>query len=292
MSALELKKIGVFVGPQKPEALAVVRDLQVWCEARGIELKSRVVQATSEELQCQPLSEVQGELDEDLDLLVTLGGDGTMIGAARFVGKRQVPVLGVNFGFLGYLTEFTLNDLFGALEGALNGNFFLDRRMLLDVKLAVDGQVIPTHRALNDAVVSSAAAVRMIEVECFINGMFVNGFRADGMIVATPTGSTAYSLSAGGSIVHPSMSAILLTPICPHTLSNRPVVVSGDSVVELIFPRADEELMLTIDGQVLIPLQRENRVTLLRSQTTFDLIRPTNRNYFEVLRSKLKWGTR
>lgn len=292
MSVLELKKIGVFVGPQKPEALAVVRDLQVWCEARGIELKSRVVQATSEELQCLPLSEVQGELDEGLDLLVTLGGDGTMIGAARFVGKRQVPVLGVNFGFLGYLTEFTLNDLFGALEGALNGNFFLDRRMLLDVELAVDGQVIPTHRALNDAVVSSAAAVRMIEVECFINGMFVNGFRADGMIVATPTGSTAYSLSAGGSIVHPSMSAILLTPICPHTLSNRPVVVSGDSVVELVFPRADEELMLTIDGQVLIPLQRENRVTLLRSQTTFDLIRPTNRNYFEVLRSKLKWGTR
>ena len=131
----------------------------------------------------------------------------------------------------------------------------------------------------------------MIEVECYINGMFVNSFRADGMIVATPTGSTAYSLSAGGPIVHPSMSALLLTPICPHTLSNRPVVVPGESVIDLVFKRADEDLMLTIDGQAGVGLLHDDRITLRRSQTTFNLVRPTNRNYFEVLRTKLKWGT-
>jgi NAD+ kinase len=140
-------------------------------------------------------------------------------------------------------------------------------------------------------VVTKAAPARMIEIESLINGMFVNSFRADGMIVATPTGSTAYSLSAGGPIVHPSMSAILLTPICPHMLSNRPVVVPGDSVVDLVFRREEDDLMLTIDGQPGVELLHDDRITLRRSQTTFDLLRPTNRNYFEVLRTKLKWGT-
>lgn len=292
MSSLKPKKIGVIIGPQKPEAWDVVRDLRAWCESRGIELKARVVKETARLMQCALLSEANGKLAEDLDLLVTLGGDGTMIGAARFVGDRQIPVLGINFGFLGYLTEFTLNELFTALEGLPEGNFHLDQRMLLDVKLSRGGKEIESHRALNDAVISSGAPVRMIEVESLINGMFVNSFRADGMIVATPTGSTAYSLSAGGPIVHPSMSAILLTPICPHLLSNRPVVVPGDSVVDLYFGRPKEDLMLTIDGQVPIHLMYGDQVTVQRSQTTFDLIRPTNRNYFEVLRTKLKWGTR
>lgn len=292
MSSLELKKIGVVIGPQKPEAWDVVRDLRQWCESRGVELKARVIKETARLLQCALLAEVNGLLAEELDLLVTLGGDGTMIGAARFVGDRQIPVLGVNFGFLGYLTEFTLSELYAALDGVLEGNFYLDRRMMLDVKLARHGQEVESFRALNDAVISSAVPVHMIEVECLINQMFVNSFRADGMIVATPTGSTAYSLSAGGPIVFPSMSAILLTPICPHTLSNRPVVVPGDSVVDLVFKRAHEDLMLTIDGQVPIRLTAGDQVTVLRSQTTFDLIRPTNRNYFEVLRTKLKWGTR
>jgi NAD+ kinase len=292
MSSLKPKKIGVIIGPQKPEAWDVVRDLGIWCESRGIELKARVVKETARLVQCALLAEANGKLAEDLDLLVTLGGDGTMIGAARFVGDRQIPVLGINFGFLGYLTEFTLNELFTALEGLPDGNFHLDQRMLLDVKLTRSGKEIESHRGLNDAVISSGAPVRMIEVESLINGMFVNSFRADGMIVATPTGSTAYSLSAGGPIVHPSMSAILLTPICPHLLSNRPVVVPGDSVVDLYFRRPKEDLMLTIDGQVSIHLKYGDQVTVQRSQTTFDLIRPTNRNYFEVLRTKLKWGTR
>jgi NAD+ kinase len=285
----QLKTIGVIVGPQKPEALAVVCDLRRWCEERGIEL--RAAGQIAAETNCAPLAVSDGELTEDLDLVVVLGGDGTMLGAARLVGARQIPVLGVNFGWLGYLTEFTLDEMFPALEDVRAGNFFVEQRMMIDVELNRGDRIAVSHRALNDAVVNKAAPARMIELECYINGMFVNGFRADGMIVATPTGSTAYSLSAGGPIVHPSMSAILLTPICPHMLSNRPVVVPGESVIDLIFKRAEEELMLTIDGQSCVSLLSDDRITLRRSSTTFNLVRPTNRNYFEVLRTKLKWGT-
>ncbi len=289
MSSIELKTIGVVVGPQKSEAWILVGKLGEWCQAQGVTMKLR---AADEAAEFDLLAQDDSELAEEVDLIVSLGGDGTMLSVARFIGARQVPVLGVNLGSLGYLTEFTKEELFVALEELREGSFFLDRRMLLDVRLTRGEQIVASHRALNEAVVNFGSPVRMIELECRINGMFVNSFRADGMILATPTGSTAYSLSAGGPIVHPSMSAILLTPICPHTLSNRPVVVPGESVVDLIFPEASDGLMLTIDGQVQVSLQPGDQITALRSQTTFDLIRPTNRNYFEVLRRKLKWGTR
>lgn len=288
MSLLQLKTIGAVVGPRKPEALEVVCQLREWLRARGIEL--RAANAVATQAQCAPLAESDGVLAEDVDLIVVLGGDGTMLGASRLVGERQIPVLGVNFGWLGYLTEFTLEEMFSALEDVCAGKLFVEERMMIDVSLNRGGQMVSTSRALNDAVVTKAAPTRMIEIESYINGMFVNSFRADGMIVATPTGSTAYSLSAGGPIVHPSMPAILLTPICPHTLSNRPVVVPGESVVELVFKRAGEDLMLTIDGQQGIELLHDDRITLRRSQTTFNIVRPANRNYFEVLRTKLKWG--
>lgn len=289
MSLLQLKTIGAVVGPRKPEALEVVCELREWLKARGVGL--RAANSIAAEAQCAPLVKSDGELAEDVDLIVVLGGDGTMLGAARLVGTRQIPVLGVNFGWLGYLTEFTLDEMFPALEDIRAGKLFIERRMMIDVSLARGGDLVSMDRALNDAVVNRATPGRMIELECYINGMFVNSFRADGMIVATPTGSTAYSLSAGGAIVHPDMSAILLTPICPHTLSNRPVVVPGESVVELVFKRAGEGLMLTIDGQQGIELLHDDRITLRRSQTTFNLARPRNRNYFEVLRTKLKWGS-
>jgi NAD+ kinase len=292
MPSLELKKIGAVIGPQKYDAWDVVRDLRAWCEERGVALKVRAAKEAAQLMQCELLAEQDGQLAEELDLLVSLGGDGTMLGVSRFIGSRQVPVLGINFGFLGYLTEFALGEMFLALDDFGNGNYSLDRRVRLEVVLTRGGQRVASTLALNDAVVTTGGPVRIIEIECHINQMFVNSFRADGMIVATPTGSTAYSLSAGGPIVHPSMSAILLTPICPHTLSNRPVVVPGDSVVELLFPRTSQELMLTIDGQVPVDLLPGDNVTIACSRTTFNLIRPANRNYYEVLRTKLKWGTR
>ena len=289
MSSFNLEIIGVVVGPEKPETLAVVCELHEWCKTREIEM--RVFGESANLAGCAPLANENGELTADVDLIVVLGGDGTMLGAARLVGMRQVPVLGVNFGWLGYLTEFTLNELYTALDDIREGRLSAEQRMLLDVRLERRGEIIATHRALNDAVIHKSEPARMVEFECLINGMFVNSFRADGMIVATPTGSTAYSLSAGGPVVHPSMSAILLTPICPHMLSNRPVVVAGDSVVEIVFIRASDGLMVTIDGQLGEALEPQDRITLCRSQTTFKIVRPANRNYFEVLRTKLKWGS-
>jgi NAD+ kinase len=288
MAALKLRKIGAVLGPHKPEAIAAVRDLKGWSAERGIELCS--TSAVAEQTPCGKLELSDGELAEDVDLIVVLGGDGTMLGAARLIGARRIPVLGINLGLLGYLTEFTQSEMFAALEGVLAGDFQIDERMRLDVTLDRRGTTIRLPRALNEAVITGGATARMIEFDCHLNEMFVNSFRADGMIVATPTGSTAYSLSAGGPIVHPNLAALVLTPICPHLLSNRPVVVPAESVVHLTFKRASDETMLTVDGQTVIDLQPEDRVVLRRSAVPFALLKPANRNYFEVLRTKLKWG--
>jgi NAD+ kinase len=288
-NASQLKSMAVVVGPQRPDAIAVVKDIVEWCRRHGVEIRAQAEMASN--IGCPAFNLKDGEIQDDVDLLVALGGDGTMLGAARIVGSSQIPVLGVNFGFLGYLTEFTLSELFTALDGIREGSYQIDERMMLDVALNRGGRLISLSRALNDAVINKAAPARMIELECRIDDDFVNTFRADGMIVATPTGSTAYSLSAGGPIVHPSLAAIVITPICPHTLSNRPVVVPGDSIVELSFKRASEDISLTIDGHEAIELQQEDQIVVRRSETHFAMLRPHNRDYFQVLRTKLKWGT-
>ena len=277
MPALNLKTLGVIAGPQKTDALDVVRELQSWCNQHDIA--------------CERISLDEKELSKSVDLVVVLGGDGTMLAAARIIGDRRIPVIGVNFGWLGYLTDFTLEELFGALESVRQGTFEVDERMLLEISVLRGNERLEFPRALNDAVINKAAPSRMIELECRINNAFVNSFRADGMIVATPTGSTAYSLSAGGPIVHPSLSAIILTPICPHMLSNRPFVVSGESTVTLSFKRASEELCLTIDGQHAVELTADDQIVIARSPSVFSMLRPPSRDYFEVLRTKLKWGT-
>ncbi|MBS1811609.1 MAG: NAD(+)/NADH kinase [Acidobacteria bacterium] len=289
MPEIQLNKIGVVVGPQKPDAIAVVRNLLIWCAGRDIELHATA--EVAEQVGCTPLIVNNEELAEQVDLVVVLGGDGTMLGASRLIGTRRIPVLGINFGYLGYLTEFTLEELFSALDDLLANNFQAEPRMMLDVSVTRGGKTIAAHRALNDAVINQGALAKMIELECYVNGDFVNRFRADGMIVSTPTGSTAYSLSAGGPIVFPSMHAIILTPICPHMLSNRPVIVPGEMTVDMTFSKATDGVMLTIDGQRGVTLEPNDCVTLRRSETTFDIVRPTKRNYFEVLRTKLKWGS-
>ncbi len=289
MPEIQLNKIGVVVGPQKPDAIEVVCKLLAWCAERNIEL--RATTEVAGQVGCAPLLVSEEQLAEQVDLFVVLGGDGTMLGASRLIGTRRIPVLGINFGYLGYLTEFTLEELFSALEDLRTGNFQAEPRMMLNVSVERGEQTIAAHRALNDAVINQGALAKMIELDCYVNGDFVNRFRADGMIVSTPTGSTAYSLSAGGPIVFPSMHAIILTPICPHMLSNRPVIVPGEMTVEMTFSKATDGVMLTIDGQRGVPLEPDDCVTLRRSETTFDIVRPTKRNYFEVLRTKLKWGS-
>jgi len=222
--------------------------------------------------------------------MLVLGGDGTMIATARMLGDSEVPVLGVNYGGLGYLAEFRVEELYTALESILEGNYRLDTRVMLAVQLIRGDEEVTRTRVLNDAVINKSALARIIEIEAYLNQQFVNSFRADGLIVSTPTGSTAYNLSAGGPVIYPSMNAVVITPICPFTLSNRPIVVPDDAVIELCLKTRQEDVALTLDGQVGFPLQVEDRVVIRKSRTTFNLVQPMNRNYFEVLRDKLRWG--
>jgi NAD+ kinase len=293
MSQRPIKRIGVVVKPHQPDALETLCGLTEWLSAREIKLvggqtidRERIEHETG----CAVDTVADHDLARNADLILVLGGDGTMIATARTIGDVEVPVIGVNYGGLGYLAEFRIEEMFSALELILAGNYELESRLMLDVELRRGDELITHNRVLNDVVLNKSALARIIEIETYLNNQFVNSFRADGLIVSTPTGSTAYNLSAGGPIVYPSMNAVVITPICPFTLSNRPIVVPDDSVIEVRLMTKNEEVALTLDGQVGFPLQVGDRLAIRKSETTFNLVRPTNRNYFDVLRDKLKWG--
>lgn len=288
-----IKRIGLVLKPHQPEALKTICDLTKWLADRGIELfggpdieRERIEHATG----CSVHEVEPDKLAHEVDLVLVLGGDGTMIATARLIGDTEVPVLGVNFGGLGYLAEFRFQELYTGLESILQGNYRLDKRVMLAVELRRADELITRNRVLNDVVINKSALARIIEIEAYFNQQFVNSFRADGLIVSTPTGSTAYNLSAGGPVIFPSMNAVVVTPICPFTLSNRPIVVPDDAVIELCLKTDKEDVSLTLDGQVGVELQVEDRVVITKSHTTFNLIQPANRNYFDVLRDKLRWG--
>ena len=288
-----IKRIGIVLKPHQPEALKTICELVVWLAERDITLvggpeveRERIEHETG----C-PITQVEtADFAGAVDLILVLGGDGTMIATARIVGDQEVPVLGVNYGGLGYLAEFRIEELYSALESILAENYRLDRRVMLAVELQRGDNPPQTSRVLNDVVINKSALARIIEIETYLNSQFVNSFRADGLIVSTPTGSTAYNLSAGGPVIFPSMNAVVITPICPFTLSNRPIVVPDDAEIELLLKTDKEEVALTLDGQVGFPLEVEDRVKIRKSRTTFNLIQPSNRNYFDVLRDKLRWG--
>jgi NAD+ kinase len=288
-----ITRIGIVLKPHQPEALTTLCELVLWLAERGIKLvggpeieRERIEHQTG----C-PVDEVSTQkLPTDVDLMLVLGGDGTMIATARMIGDHEVPVLGINYGGLGYLAEFRIEELYSALESILSGNYRLDKRVTLSVELLRDEVPVTTNRVLNDVVINKSALARIIEIEAFFNGQFVNSFRADGLIVSTPTGSTAYNLSAGGPVIFPSMNAVVITPICPFTLSNRPIVVPDDAEIQLTLKTDHEEVALTLDGQVGFPLKVEDRVKISKSRTMFNLVQPSNRNYFDVLRDKLRWG--
>jgi len=288
-----INRIGIVLKPHQHDALKTICDLTQWLSERGIEVvggpeieRERVEHQTG----C-PVKEVPTEkLAAVVDLILVLGGDGTMIATARMIEDLEVPVLGINYGGLGYLTEFRIEELYSALESILEGNYRLDKRVMLRTLHQRGDEVVNSNRVLNDVVINKSALARIIEIDAYLNDQFVNSFRADGLIVSTPTGSTAYNLSAGGPVMFPSMNAILITPICPFTLSNRPIVVPDDAVIELRLKTDQEEVALTLDGQVGFPLKIGDRVVIQKSETTFNLIQPSNRNYFDVLRDKLRWG--
>lgn len=277
-----IKSVAVVVKPGHAEALATAHEMSKWLERNGLESAGEPIAA--DENRANP------GLRIDADMVVVLGGDGTMISTARMVGDTDTMVLGVNYGGLGYLTEVRIEEMYPSLDAIMEGRFGVDRRVMLDAELRRDGNTIASGRILNDVVINKSAIARIIRIEARLDHLFVNSFRADGLIVSTPTGSTAYNLSAGGPIVYPSMNAVVLTPICPFTLTNRPIVVPDHAVIELTLENENEGVVLSLDGQIGHSMVSGDTVHIRKSSTTFNLIQPGNRNYFDVLRDKLKWG--
>ena len=287
-AASSFKSIGVISRPRRANLSAVVPPLFQWLEARGLQIFYDEETASSLPNAAKGLP--RDQVAEKSDLLLVLGGDGTLLAAAREAASRGIPILPVNMGSLGFLTSFTVEELYPALEDTLAGRSSMSERVMLQVELLRNSLQLDQRHVLNDAVINKGALARMIELELSIDGDFVCRYRADGLVVATPTGSSAYSLSAGGPIVHPSVEAFIITPICPHTLTDRPVVVRDFTHIEVTLTSNSEDIYLTLDGQKGIPVQEHDRIRVVRSTQHLKLIQPPKKSYFEILRSKLKWG--
>jgi NAD+ kinase len=283
-----LKTVGIVSRPRREQLSGVLPPLLQWLETRGV--RALYDEETADSLEKPSAARTRDELASESDLLLVLGGDGTLLAAARVAAPRGVPILPVNMGSLGFLTSFTLDEMFPALEDALAGRSAVSERIMLRAELARGGHVVDGQRVVNEAVINKGALARMIELELKIDDAFVCRYRADGLIVATPTGSTAYSLSAGGPIIHPSVESIVITPICPHTLSDRPLVVRDSSSIEVILSGDAESVFLTLDGQKGILMQSGDSVHIARAPERLKLIQPPRKSYFDILRSKLKWG--
>ena len=283
-----IKTAGIVSKPNVPAAVATVPKLLEWLHERGI--AARIDEATAVYAGGQGIPRAQ--VPEGCDLVIVLGGDGTLLSAVRAIGRREIPLFPVNLGGLGFLTAITVDSLFPELERALRGEHRIAKRKLLNTEVVREGSVVATFDALNDAVLTKADIARMIDLDVYVDDQLVCAYKADGLIICTPTGSTAYSLSAGGPIIFPSVPAICLTPICPHMLTNRPVLVPETSRIRVISRGPDESVYLTIDGQVGTPIRERDTIVCHSSQYALHLIRPPRQMFFDVLRQKLKWGER
>lgn len=278
-----IQRVGIVVKERLVGAREVVSQLADWLRARGVE----------------PIDETQLSRDQipnAVDVVVVLGGDGTLLSMADRIGHagRDIPILGVNFGSLGFLTEVRVNELYPSLEAVLNGTARFDQRLMLRAEATRPNGQVERHIVLNDVVFTKAALSRMIELAIVVNGGLVTIVKADGLIVASATGSTAYNLAAGGPIVHPAVDALVLTPIAPHTLTQRPIVIPASSNVE-VQPHVHsdtDDIFVTYDGQTGYPLHTGDVVRIHRADQALRLVKAPARTYFEVLREKLKWGER
>ncbi|HYB20202.1 MAG TPA: NAD(+)/NADH kinase [Thermodesulfobacteriota bacterium] len=281
--------IGIVVKPNKPEAIALALELIGWLGQRKIRvyLEASVASTINHPLSCS-----REEISQSVDLLIVLGGDGTLLSAVRYLQEENVPILGVNLGGLGFLTEITLEELYPVLERTLEGKVETEKRMKLSTTVIRQGRKEAHYTILNDVVISKSVLARIIHLRNSINGVYVTTYRGDGVIISTPTGSTAYSLAAGGPIVHPSMDSVLITPICPHTLTNRPLLVPDQATVEFTLETEESDVRLTLDGQVGCDLLPFDRVIITKAQSRVFFIKSPFKDYFQILRTKLKWGER
>ena len=283
-----IKTVGIISKPGSDQAGKIIPEIIAWVRQRGIEV--RLDESTGAYVGKPGIP--REETPEGCDLIIVLGGDGTLLSAARAIGRREIPLFPVNLGGLGFLTAITVDELFPELQRALRNEHRIGKRRLLTTEVERNGEVVASYDALNDAVLTKAALARMIDLETHVDEQFVSVYKADGLIISTPTGSTAYSLSAGGPIIFPSVPAICLTPICPHMLTNRPVLVPETSVIRVHSHGPDESVFLTIDGQIGGPLREGDTVVCRSSDYSLLLVRPPRMMFFDVLRQKLKWGER
>lgn len=290
-----ISRVGIVAKSHLRAATPHLVEIGAWLDARGIQPVFETATAALMPPAAGRLVADKTALVKEVDIVVVLGGDGTLLSVADAIGASGsgIPMLGVNFGSLGFLTEVTLPELYPSLDAALSGRAHIEDRMMLQSTTLRGGAAFADHIALNDVVITKGARSRMIDLSVSVGGEFVTRVKADGLIVATPTGSTAYNLAAGGPIVQPNMNALLLTPIAPHTLTNRPIVIPADSPVRVQPLMEDrDEVHITFDGQAGFELQPDDDIRICRAERVLRLIRPSTRSYFEVLREKLKWGER
>jgi len=284
-----MKSAAIISKPSKPELGGILPELLAWFRNRGylLYLDQETAQYIDGE-EAVPRTDLGAKHP---DFALVLGGDGTLLSAARAVAHEGVPILAVNLGSLGFLTEVPLSEMYSTLEAVDEGNCPVEHRSVLDCTVFRDSQCLAHHFALNDVVVNKSAISRLVDFDLLIDGVFVFTYKADGVIVATPTGSTAYSLAAGGPVLMPSVQSFVVTPVCPHALTHRPLVVTDKAQIELRVETGAEESFLSIDGQVGMPLRQGDRLLCRRAAHTVRLMR-MRRTFFDVLRNKLKWGQR
>ncbi|MEO5357415.1 MAG: NAD(+)/NADH kinase [Nitrospirae bacterium YQR-1] len=283
-----MNRVGIICKRGKKEALELLLKLVPWLRERQIEVCVDSYSARETGLKGVP----QEDMPKHCDMVVVLGGDGTMLAASRLVAESNLPIFGINLGGLGFITEVSIGEVFNVIEKVITGKCAVEDRIMLNATVIRDSKTLAQYTVLNDVVITKGALARIFDLEMFIDGMYVTTFRADGLIVSTPTGSTAYSLSAGGPILYPTLHCFVITPICSHTLTNRPIVINDDMSIEIIARSGSEDVYLTLDGQLGHHLMENDVVSVKRSVNMARLMIPCERDYFQILREKLKWGER
>jgi NAD+ kinase len=288
--AESVKRVGIVSKPKKAEVREIVPGLLAWFRERNIE--AYIDKEAGSMLDTKENSLSRNAMPAKVDLLIVLGGDGTLLATARALNRKPVPLLGVNLGGLGFLTEVTVEELYPTLEMVVAGTHQTERRVQIEGELIRADEILTPFLALNDVVLNKGAIARIFDFEMRVDGEFVSNYKADGLIVSTPTGSTAYSLAAGGPIIAPAVEAFLVTPICAHTLTHRSLVIPHTANLEITVKSLREIAYLTVDGQVGVAVHSEDVVRIRKADSYVELVRPPSTPYFEVLRKKLKWGER
>lgn len=282
-------KIGIIAKPNIEEPFEITQKLSAWFDERRVEI---YVEKDLGKKINHTNSVDRGDIPGLVDIILVFGGDGTFLGVARIACKHGTPILGINLGGLGFLTEVTVEELYPMMERIIEGNYEVEERQMLLTTIHREKNIIGSYEVLNDVVINKGAVARIIDLGIYIEDSHVTTYRADGIILSTPTGSTAYSLSAGGPIVHPNIPVTIITPICPHTLTNRPLVVSSDMKVEIRVSTNEPDTYLTLDGQIGVRLNTGDIIEVKRTDTSVKLIKSPYRDFFTILKTKLMWGER